>query len=329
MRRRELLGAFPAMTLLWPRQAQPAEQLRKLGVLMFLDEALPEAQQRRKALEQGLADCGWSVGRNVQIDYRWAGANMDRLRTLAKEILELKPDLIVTSSTPGAKAVLQETRTIPVVFAGLSDPVASGIVATLTRPGANATGFTNYEFSMIAKWLQLLKDAAPQMERIALLFNPSTAPSGGDLYWKPFAATAPSLSVERIAAAVHSNDDIEKAIEDLGREPRGGLVVPPDIFNINRSELIISSTARHRVPAIYPFTSMARRGGLMAYGADEITIYRQAGSYIDRILKGESPSDLPVQAPTSFQLAVNLKVAKALDLSFSASILAHADEVIE
>jgi putative ABC transport system substrate-binding protein len=308
-------------------RAQQGDSARRIGVLMSLDEDDPEGKRRYSALTQGLADLGWSVGRNVRIDLRWAMPDTNQIRALAQEFVGLQPEIILTNGTPTTVALQRETRTIPIVFAGMGDPVASGVVARLERPGGNITGFVTNEASLGGKWLELLSEIAPGLKRAAIMFNPDTAPVS--TYRPSLETAARSLKVVPIIAPVHGDEEIEMAIGALGREPEGGLVVPPDIFTLAHRPQIIMAAARNNVPAVYPTSEFARDGGLLSYGVDQADIWRRAATYVDRILRGAKPAELPVQLPTKFEMVVNLKTAKALDLTVPQSILLRADEVIE
>jgi putative ABC transport system substrate-binding protein len=328
IRRRDfitLLGGAAA----WPlaARAQQRERVRRIGVLAGFDENDPVWKPRLSAFTQTLADLGWTDGRNVRVDLRLYGDDINRIPALAQELVGLQPDIIVTTSTPATVALQGETRTIPIVFASVSDPVASGIVPRLNQPGGNATGFANYEASMGGKWLELLSEIAPGLKRAAIMFNPDTATAS--VYMPSLEMAARSLKVEPITVPVRSDVEIETAIIALGREPGGGLVVIPDAFtNAHRAPIILAA-ARHNVPAVYSLSFFTRDGGLLSCGVDPIDIYRRAASYVDRILRGEKPGDLPVQLPTKFEMVVNLKTAKALGLAVPPSIMLRADEVIE
>jgi putative tryptophan/tyrosine transport system substrate-binding protein len=330
VRRREFIAglASAAAGPIEVRAQQPA-RTQRIGVLMAFDESDPEGQAALLALTRGLGELGWTDGRNVRMDIRWAAASVDRMRVLAKELIDLRPDVIFANGTLATTAFQRETRTIPTVFAPLSDPVGEGFVASLSRPGGNITGFINIEAGMAGKWLELLTQIAPRVKRAAMMFNPDTAPGAGSYYLPAFEAAAQSLKVEPIAAPVHSDAEIEAVITSLGREPGGGLVVMPDNFMLVRSVPIISLAARNNVPAVYTDHIFVRRGGLLSYGADRVDIFRRAATYVDRILRGAQPAELPVQLPTKFEMAVNLKTAKALGLTVPQSILLRADEVIE
>jgi putative ABC transport system substrate-binding protein len=327
-RRREfitLLGCAAA----WPlaARAQQGQRMRRIGALMPLDENDPEQKRRLSALTQALAELGWTDGRNVRMDLRYAGGDINRLRALAQDLVGLQPDIIVAGGGTATVAVQRETRTIPIVFASLNDPVASGIVARLDRPGGNVTGFGGLEPSLGGKWLELRSEIAPGLKRAAFMFNPDEAPVSA--FVTSFEAAARSLKVAPITEPFHSDVEIETAIIALGREPGGGLVVMPDISMLAHRASIISAASRNNVPAIYGLSDFARDGGLLSYGPDGVDIFRRAATYVDRILRGEKPGDLPVQFPTKFEMALNLRTAKALGLAVPPSILLRADEVIE
>jgi putative ABC transport system substrate-binding protein len=301
-------------------RAQQPERMRRVGVLMGWSDIDPEHRARLSAFEQGLAKLGWMDGQNIRIDVRWTLGDVERARFFAKELVELRPDVILASTTPATAALQRETRTIPIVFALVSDPVGSGFVATLARPGGNITGFTNIEAAMGGKWLELLKEAAPRLKRVAIMFNPDTAPGGGSYYLGPFEAAARSLAVEPITARIHDRAEIETAIISLGREQAGLVVMDDSFMGIHRGT-VIALAVRNNVPAFYDGLPFAREGGLISYGIDVLDMFRRAATYVDRIRKGERPSDLPVQAPTKFALVINLKTAKALGLTISESFL--------
>jgi putative ABC transport system substrate-binding protein len=328
MNRRETITLL-AGAAAWPlaARAQPGDLVRRIGVLMGTDENDPEPRRRLSAFTQALADLGWIDGRNMRMDLRWGSGDINRIRTLARELVGLKPDIIVTDSTPATVALQRETRTIPIVVAGVADPVASGVVARLDRPSGNVTGFANYEGPLASKWLELLSEIAPGLKRAGIMFNPDTAPVSS--YLASLETAARSLKVELIKAPVHSDVEIETAIVALGREPGGGLVFLPDIFTVAHRAPIISAAARNNVPAVYRLSSFARDGGLLSYGPDNVDILRRSASYVDRILRGTKPGDLPVQLPTKFEMVVNRRTATALGLAIPPSILLRADEVIE
>jgi len=331
MKRREfitLLGGAAAVCPLAARAQQPA-QVRRIGVLMPLAENDPVGQARIAALREGLEKLGWIEGRNIRIDTRWTTtSDVESMQRYAKELVALQPDLIVTQSTPITATLLQETRTIPIVFALVADPIGSGFVASFAKPGGNVTGFVTIEPTMAGKWLELLKEIAPRADRVAFLFNPATAPYFE--YWlNPFKAAAVSFAVEAIATPVRDRSELEPVIAEQARTPNGGLVVMPDTFTDSHRVEITSLAARYRLPAVYPYRQFTAVGGLLSYGDDLIDNFRRAPTYVDRILKGEKPSELPVQAPVKFDLVINLKTAKALGLEVPLHLQQRADEVIE
>ena len=330
MRRREfitLLGGAAALPI--AARAQQGDRVRRIGVLMGYAESDPEAQAHIAAFREELQKLGWIQGRNAQIDTCWAAPDdAESRQRCAKEIVALQPDVILSDTTPTTAALLQQTRTIPIIFTAVSDPVGSGFVASFNRPSGNVTGFTNIEPTMAGKWLELLKEIAPRVARVAFLFNPVTAPHF-EYYLNPFKAAAASFAVEAIAAPVRDRSDLNSVIAAQARAPNGGLIVMPGSFlNIHRAE-IISLAARYRLPAVYPFRFFTELGGLLSYGNDFVDNYRRAATYADRILKGVNPSELPVQAPVKYELAINLKTAKALGLDVPAFLQQLADEVIE
>jgi putative ABC transport system substrate-binding protein len=322
-------ASSPSSAAAWPLAAgaqQQGDRVRRIGVLMSYDENDPEGKRRVSAFTQALADLGWTDGRNVRMDLRWSGGDINRIRALAPELVGLQPDIIVTDTTPATVAVQRETRTIPIVFVNLAEPVASGIVPRLDRPGGNATGFATLEASFGGKWLELLSEIAPGLKRAAMVFNPDTSPASA--YMPSFETAARSLKVEPITAPVRSDVEIEAAIVALGREPGGGLVVMPGAFMAVRRAPIISTAARNNVRAVYAQSFFARDGGLLSYGPDQVDVFRRAATYVDRILRGDKPGDLPVQFPTKFELVVNLKAAKAIGLTIPEAFLLRADELI-
>jgi putative tryptophan/tyrosine transport system substrate-binding protein len=327
MRRREFIAGLGSAAA-WPLavRAQQGSRVRRIGVLQGRDENDPVAKTYISAFTQALADLGWTVGRNVRMDLRGGGGDINRIQALAQELVGLQPDIILTGAASATVAVQRETRTIPIVFTS-GDPVTSGIVPRFNRPGGNITGFVNYEATLGGKWLDLLSEIAPGLKRAAIMFNPDTAPTS--TYMPSLETAARSLKVEQIIKPVHNDAEIEAAIMALGREPGGGLVIHPDIFMVVHRALIISAAARNNVPAVYDQSPFARDGGLLSYGPNQVDIHRRAATYVDRILRGEKPGDLPVQFPTKFEMVVNLKTAKALGLTVPQSILLRADEVIE
>jgi len=303
--------------------------MRRIGVLMPLTADDPLGQTRIAAFREELGKLGWIEGRNIRIDTRWmTTGDVESMQRFAKELVALQPDLIVTQSTPITATVLQETRTIPIVFALVADPIGSGFVANYAQPGGSVTGFVTMVPEMAGKWLELLKEIAPRVARVTLLFNPATATYFE--YWlNPFKAAAVSFAVEAMAAPVHDRSELESVIAEQARAPNGGLVVMPDTFTDAHRVEITSLAARYRLPAVYPYRQFTAVGGLLSYGDDLIDNFRRAPTYVDRILKGEKPSELPVQAPVKFQLVVNLKAANALGLTIPPLLLARADEAIE
>jgi putative ABC transport system substrate-binding protein len=318
-----LLGGAAA----WPLgvQAQQRERMRRVGVLMNLASDDAEEQARLAAFHQGLQQLGWTVGRNVQIDYRWAAGDAGRFHRYAEELLALAPDVMLASATPSVQALQQATHSVPIVFAQVTDPVGAGLVASLARPGGNITGFTPMEFGFGAKWLELLKEIAPRVTRVAVLRDLTIGPA----QLSAIQAVAPSFGVELSAVGVRDADEIERAVAAFARSSNAGMIVTASTWGAVHRDLITMLAARHRLPAVYSFRYYATRGGLISYGANTIDIYGHAASYVDRILKGEKPADLPVQAPTKYELVINLKTAKALGLTVPDTLLARADEVIE
>jgi putative tryptophan/tyrosine transport system substrate-binding protein len=332
MRRREFITLLSGAACAWPlaARAQQSDRIPRIGVLMGVVESRP-AEASLGAFREGLQTLGWTDGHNVRIDPRWVPpGNVEALQRGAKELVAMQPDLILSHTTPTTAALLQQTRSIPIIFAFVSDPLGSGFVASFPRPGGNVTGFIVMEPGMASKLLELLKEIAPRVSRVAFLFNPTTAPYA-DYYLKPFKAAAPSFGVEAIAAPVRDGSELEPVIAAQAREPNGGLIVMPDAFNEAHITEIISLAASNRLPSVYASGSRywAQLGGLLCYGNTENNNFRRAATYADRILKGAKPSDLPVQGPVEFTLTINLKTANALGLTVSPSLLARADEVIE
>jgi putative tryptophan/tyrosine transport system substrate-binding protein len=329
--RRELIAALSGAAVAWPfaARAQQAERLRRIGALMPFTADDTEAKAIVAALQQGLQELGWTDGRNIRVEYRWGGRNEERTRAYAAELVGLSPDLIFAFFNAQLAPLSRETRTIPIVFVGASDPVGAGYVASFARPGGNITGFTLYEPSFAGKWLGVLREAAPAVARVAIMVNPDTAILQGTFYLRAFETAAATLKVEPLTTKVHSTSDIEAALMALGQQPYSGLIVAPDTFTLTHAELIITLAARHRLPAVYGFRQSTAIGGLISYGPDTPDTVKRSASYIDRILKGEKPGDLPVQAPTKYELVINLKTAKALGLEVPQTLLARADEVIE
>ena len=329
MKRREFITLLGGAAAGWPlaARAQQGERVRRIGVLMALAADDPDAQIRITAFLQGLQQLGWTAGHNLQIETRWATTDTDSLRRHATELAALAPDVIVAGSgTATIAPLLQATRTVPIVFTVAVDPVGAGFVASLARPGGNATGFTNYEYGMSGKWLELLKEIAPRVTRAAVLRDPSIASGIGQ--FAAIQAVAPSLRIELTAVDVRDADETERAVTAIARSANGGMIVTPSPVASHHSNRIIALAARHRLPAIYAWRFYAAAGGLVSYGADLVDHYRLAANYVDRILKGEKPADLPVQAPTKYELVINLRAAKTLGLTVPETLLARADEVI-
>jgi len=330
MRRREfitLIGGTAAAA--WPiaaRTQQPA-RLRQVAILRSEVAGDPEGLRNSAALVQGLQALGWTQGRNVRIEQRWAGGSVDAMKALAKELVALEPDVIVVLSTPATAAVMQETHTIPIIFVQNFDPVDSGLVKSLVTPEGNVTGFTSYEPAMGSKWLELLKGIAPQVARVAIIYNPQTAPYAGAL--RSIEAAAPTFAVQTIAMPIQDAGTIEKAIEAFAREINPSLMVLPDVTTTVHRKLIVKLAGQHRLPAIYPWRHFVTDGGLMTYAVNLPALWRRAASYVDQVLRGEKPVNLPVQQPTKFELVINLTAAQALGLTIPASILSLADDLID
>jgi ABC-type uncharacterized transport system substrate-binding protein len=331
MRRREFITALGGAVAAWPlaARAQQGKRMRRIGLLMAFAQSDREGQTFAAAFREGLQKPGWTEGRNIRIDTRWATpGDAESIQQFAKELVALQPELIVSANTPTTAALLQQTRTIPIIFVNVTDPIGSGFVASLSQPGGNITGFITMEPTMSGKWLELLKEIAPRVNRVALLFNPATA-TYAEYYLNPFKAAAASFGVEAIAAPVHDTSDLEAVFAAQAREPSSGLIVMPDsFFNVHRAEITLLA-ARYRLPAVYTSRIFTDTGGLLSYGNDLIDNYRRTASYVDRILEGEQPSVLPVQAPVKFELVINLKTAKALGLDVPLLLQQRADEVIE
>jgi putative ABC transport system substrate-binding protein len=301
--------------------------MRRIGVLMNLAADDTEAQARLAAFLQSLQELGWTVGRNVQIDYRWSAGDADRIRKSAPELVALAPDVIMATSSPVTAALLQATRTIPIVFVQVADPVGAGLVASLAQPGGNATGFSVFEYGISVKWLEVLKEIAPRVTRVAILRDPTVASGIGQM--GAMQGVASGFGVELHPLGVRDASEIERAVTAFARSANGGLIITASPLTLLHRQLIISLAAQHRLPAVYPLRFFITDGGLISYGPDSIDPYRRAAGYVDRIFKGEKPADLPVQAPTKFELSINLKTAKTLGLEVPPSLLARADEVIE
>ncbi|MGB8056762.1 MAG: ABC transporter substrate-binding protein [Pseudolabrys sp.] len=328
MRRREFLGVLAGAVAVLPRvaRAQQGKRVRRVGVLMPFTANDPEAQARNALFEQSLRELGWMAGRDLQIDYRWPGGEAASIRRDAAELVALAPDVIMTVGSLTMGPMQQATQTIPIVFVNLADPVGAGFVQSLARPGGNATGFTNYEYSMSGKWVELLKQIAPNVKRVAILRDPTSAAGIGQ--FSAIQSAAQSLGVNLTPVSVRDAGEIERGVTEFARSDNGGLIVTSGGTAFRR-DLIIGLASRHKLPAVYPFRYYAKDGGLITYGPDPRDSVRHAAAYVDRILKGEKPADMPVQAPTTYELVINLKTAKALGLTVPPSLLARADEVIE
>jgi len=331
MRRRAFIMLLGGAAAAWPlaARAQQGERMRRMGVLMAYAESDREGRAWVAAFREGLQKLGWTEDRTVRSDYRWATSDVELMQRFAKELVGLQPDLILSQNTPTTRALLRQTHTIPIIFAQVADPVGDGFIASLPRPGGNVTGFIGMEAAIAGKWLELLKEIAPPVTRVALLFNPATASDRGSYFLEPLKAAASSFGVEAIAASVRDSPELGTAVAALARELNGGLIVMPEAFTNAHIAEIISLAVRYRLPAVYAYRRLAELGGLLSYGNDPLDNFRRAASYVDRILKGEKPSELPAQIPVKFELTINLKTAKALGLTVPPTLLARADEVIE
>jgi putative ABC transport system substrate-binding protein len=330
MRRREFISLLGGAAAAWPfaGHAQQRERMRRIGVLMSAVEGDPTGLEYITAFAQALAELGWTVGRNVRIEYRWGAGDLDRFRRYAAELVALSPDVVLASAGSIVGALQQASRTVPIVFVTTIDPVGGGWVESPSRPGTNATGFASFEFSMSGKWLELLKEIAPGVKRVAVVRDPSVPAGSGGL--AAIQTVAPSLGVELTPVGVRDAGEIERAIAAFARSSNGGLILVGPTSSVRRHfDLVVALAARHRLPAVYPNRLFVTGGGLISYAPDSVDQYRRAAGYVDRILKGEKPADLPVQAPTKYELVINLKTAKALGLEVPATVLARADEVIE
>ena len=329
MRRRDVLSLLGGAAVSWPRAARAQQDgVRRIGVLVAAAENDADIQARLAGFLEGLAKLGWSNGRNLRIDFRYAASRADQYPALAKELVTLQPDVIFAHSTPIVVALQRETHALPVVFVSVSDPVGSGVVASLARPGGNMTGVLQYEAGITGKWLAMLKEIAPHLAQAALLANPKT--TAYDLFLQSAQAVAPALAIEVVPTPVENDAaEIGHVIEAFAREPNRGLLLLPDSTTLLHRDLIVSLAARYRLPAVYPFRIFVTSGGLMSYDTDQVELFRQAASYVDRILRGTKPADLPVQAPTKYQTVLNLKTASAFGLDVPPSLLVRADEVIE
>jgi putative tryptophan/tyrosine transport system substrate-binding protein len=330
MNRREFLHIVGGFAAAWPlaARAQQPGRMRRIGVLMAVAESDADARNGISILQERLLKLGWKEGNNIRIDDRWGNGDADRIQDLAKELVDLQPDVLVGHSTPSAKGLLKQTHTIPIVFLSVTDPMGQGLVSSLSHPGGNITGFADFEVSLGTKWLEILKQIVPGVQRVTAIFNPETAPYYG-LYLQSINAGTSLLGIESIPIQVHSDADIENAIRKVGSELDSGLFVLPDSHNRVHRKRIIELTAQYRVPAIYFLRYFATDGGLISYGPDEMDLFRRTAGYVDQILKGASPSDLPVQQPTKFELTINLTTAKALGLTIPPSVLSVADELVE
>ena len=328
MRRREFISLLGG-TAVWPliARAQQPERVRRIGVLSVLDEGDREMKAWLAAFRQRLESLGWSEDRNVRIDVRFVAADAKLAQALASELVALQPDVILAQSTEITAALQKETRAIPIVFVAVSDPIGSGFIGSLARPGGNLTGLLNFEATITGKWLAMLKEIAPQLSRAALVANPKTTPF--DFFVRAAEAAVPTLAIELVTRPVETNADIERSIASFASTPNGGLLLVPDGTTIAHRDLIIALAARHRLPAVYSARYFVAAGGLMSYGTDRADVFRQAASYIDRILRGAKPAEIPVQAPVKYETVVNLNTAKALGLDVPPSLLVRADEVIE
>jgi putative tryptophan/tyrosine transport system substrate-binding protein len=330
IRRREFIFTLGGAAAAWPlaARAQQGERMRRIGVLVAYAESDPEAQTRIAAFRQGLRELGWTEGHNLRIELRWGTGDPDRAQTFGTELISLAPDVIVAHGTPALTALHRATRTIPVVFVSVIDPVGAGYVQSLALPGGNITGFSTFEPEIGGKWLELLKEIAPGLSRVGGILDPGFRGFAG--VWGAIENMAPRFGLEVKSLPFHApTDDLESAVAGFAQEPGGGLIVLPTALNAVQRNRIFSSAARGRLPAMYAFRFYATEGGLMSYGIDTVDLFRRSGAYVDRILKGEKPADLPVQAPTKFEMVINLKTAKALGLEIPPTLLARADEVIE
>jgi putative tryptophan/tyrosine transport system substrate-binding protein len=331
MKRREFITLLGGAAVGWPlaARAQQPNQMRRIGVLMAIEADDPLRASYVGALLEGLRTFDWVEGRNIQLKYGWAGGSVDRIKKLAKELAASRLDAILAHTSPVTLALKSETTTTPIIFVAVTEPVAQGMITSLAHPGGNITGFTNFEFSMGGKWLQILKEIVPKTNQATVMFNPDTAPGAGDIFLRSIDASAKSLAIGVTVARVRDPAEIEAAISALSKSSSAGLIVPPDVFLLVHRDKIIELAARYRVPTIYQYDNFTMGGGLVSYGVDVPDMFRRAGSYFDRILKGVSPTDLPIQAPTKFKLVINVKTAKALGLTVPPSLLGTADEVIE
>jgi putative tryptophan/tyrosine transport system substrate-binding protein len=332
MKRREFITLLGGAAAGWPLTAgaqQPAGAMRRVGVLMPYANSDGETNLHLAAFRDRLRQLGWTENKNVAIDYRWIGGDFSRTRELAKQLVDIKPDVIIDRSTPLTAALLKETQTIPIVFLVVSDPVGEGFAANLARPGGNATGFTNVEASLGGKWIELIKEIAPSATRVCILFDPKVSAGSGSFYLGTAEKAAGTTGMTLLPTPINDRAGIDQAVDAFAREPNGALLTLPDTTTTFNRAAIFAAAARHRLPAVYAFRYFAAEGGLASYGVDVAEQFRQAAGYVDRILRGEKPAELPVQAPTKFEFVVNLKTAKAQGLQIAPTLLTRADEVIE
>lgn len=330
MRRRDFIKAIASSTAAWPFAARAQQSIRRIGVIMALAANDQAGQQEADALRQGLQELGWIDGASIQMDYRWNAGEPARARVAAQQILATQPDLIVSHAPTATNAVFQLTKSIPIVFVSVPDPAAAfGLISDYAHPGSNMTGFSNYEQSMAGKWVEILKDLDPRIRRVAIIFNPETAPGGGEFFLPSYRAASAALGVEAIEASVHDDAGIEDAISALAREHGAALISMADIFTSLHRKLIIQLALNYRLPLIGAFRNFTDQGALVFYGSNTADLFRRAASYVDRILRGEKPGDLPIQTPTKFEMVINLKTAKLIGLSVSHDFLLRADDIVE
>ena len=329
MRRREFITLLGGAAAAWPvvARAQQGDRMRRIGVLVGQAENDPDEKARLNGFREGLAKAGWSEGRNVSVDYRFAAGRAEHVEALAKELVALQPDVIIAQGTSVTAALQRESNKIPIVFVTVSDPIGSGFVASLPRPGGNITGLLQYEAGIVGKWMAMLKEIAPRLVHVALVANPKV--TAYDYFLRAAEAAAPSLAIEIVPSPIESAGDIERVIDSVARVPNSGLLLPPDSTTITHRDLIVALAARHRLPAVYSLRVFVTAGGLMSYGTDQVEIFRLAATYADRILRGAKPAELPVQVPTKYETIVNLKTAKGLGLDVPPSLIVRADQVIE
>ena len=328
MRRRHILGVFVSAAA-WPllSSAQPSEAQRRIGILMAYAATDAEAKSRVDAFIAELGKLGWSDGKNIRLDFRWSGGDTDRIAAHAAELVAAQPAVIFAATTPVVRALLKETRTVPIVFVSVSDPVGDRFVQSLAQPGTNATGFINIEASMAGKWVELAKELAPGIERVCIIFNPKTAAGAGNYFLPPFKVAAQTMKLEAVQLPVQEPSEFEQAVASVGKT--SALIVMPDSYNVVHRGKIIELAARQRIPAVYPYRYMAVEGGLMSYGVDLTDMYRRSASHVDRILRGRQPRDLPIQAPVKFELVINQRTARKLGIEVPPRLLARADEILE